>query len=64
MTKKECRNIAEQIAIEEQIIKENTNNIDAVKSAQERISKLVFSIENLTIQDIQIIDEMVQEILS
>jgi len=33
MTKKECRDIAKQIAIEEKIIKENTDNIDAVKSA-------------------------------
>ena len=63
MTRKECRELANKIAKEEKIIK-YTHDEDAIKDAQERIAKLIFSIENLSLEDMHIVDEMVQEILS
>ena len=64
MTEKERRELAIQLAKEENFIKENKDNKDAIKQAQERMLKLILSYKNLTLQDISVIDNMVQEILS
>ena len=64
MTEKERRELAEQLAKEENFIKENKDNKDAITHAQERMLKLILSYKNLTLQDISVIDDMVQEILS
>ena len=64
MTEKEQRELARELAKEENFIKENKDNKDAIKTAQERITNLILSYDNLTIKDISIIDDMVQEILS
>ena len=64
MTEKERRELAQQLAKEENFIKENKDNKDAITHAQERMLKLILSCNDLTLEDISTIDDMVQEILS
>ena len=64
MTEKERRELAQQLAKEENFIKENKDNKDAITHAQERMLELILSCNDLTLEDISAIDDMVQEILS
>ena len=54
MTEKECCELAKQIAKEEKKILENVNNKSAREEAEQRISELILSAENLSLQDIPI----------
>ena len=64
MTEKERRELAQQLAKEENFIKENKYNKDAITHAQDRMLELILSCNDLTLEDIGAIDDMVQEILS
>ena len=64
MTEKEQRELASLLAKEEILIKENKDNKDIIEHAQERMVKLILSHDDLTLNDMIIIDDMVQKILS
>ena len=61
MKMKELKNLAKKIAKLEQII-ENSEDKDAVHKAEQEIMKISGSVKGL--EDMMIIDELVQEILS
>lgn len=61
MKMKELKNLAKKIAKFEQII-ENSEDKDAVRKAEQEIMKISGSVKSL--EDMMIIDELVQEILS
>ena len=61
MKLKELKNLAKKIAKCEQII-QNSDDKDAIRKAEEEVMKLSGSVKSL--EDIMIIDELVQELLS
>lgn len=61
MKRKELKNLAEKIAKQEYIIQTSNDNV-AVQAAQEEIMR--FSSRVHDFQDIDLIDEMVQDLLS
>ena len=61
MKRKELKNLAEKIAKQEYIIQTSNDNV-AVQSAQEEIMRLSSRVHDF--QDIDLIDEMVQDLLS
>ena len=61
MKRKELKNLAEKIAKQEYIIQTSNNNV-AVQAAQEEIMRLSSRVHDF--QDIDLIDEMVQDLLS
>lgn len=61
MKMKELKNLAKKIAKCEQVIR-NSDDEDAVHRAEEEVIKLSGSVKSL--EDIMIIDELVQELLS
>lgn len=61
MKRKELKNLAQKIAKLESVV-QNSENEAEVKRAQEEIMKLCGCVES--IDDITIIDEMVQELLT
>lgn len=61
MKRKEFKNLAEKIAKQEYIIQTSNDNV-AVQAAQEEIMRLSSRVHDF--QDIDLIDEMVQDLLS
>ncbi len=61
MKRKELKNLAEKIAKQEYIIQTSNDNV-AVQAAQEEIMRLSSRVHDF--QDIDLIDEMVQDLLS
>lgn len=61
MKRKELKNLAEKIAKQEYIIQTNNDNV-AIQAAQEEIMRLSSRVHDF--QDIDLIDEMVQDLLS
>ena len=61
MKMKELKNLAKKIAKCEQTI-QNSDDKEAVRRAEEEVMKLSGSVKSL--EDIMVIDELVQEILS
>ena len=61
MKRKELKNLAENIAKQEYIIQTSNDNV-AVQAAQEEIMRLSSRVHDF--QDIDLIDEMVQDLLS
>ena len=61
MKRKELKNLAEKIAKQEYIIQTSNDNV-AVQTAQEEIMRLSSRVHDF--QDIDLIDEMVQDLLS
>ncbi len=61
MKKKELKNLAKKIAQYELVIQKNENDYD-VKIAQEEIMRLSSGVHSF--EDINLIDEMVQDLLS
>lgn len=61
MKTKELKNLAKKIAKYEQIIQNSTDK-DAIRNAETEIMKLSGSVKSL--EDIMLIDEFVQELLS
>ena len=63
MNRKEQEYIAKEIIKEEKIIQNKNNSQQIIKKAQKRILKLILS-QNLTLEDMQIIDDIVQKSFS
>lgn len=61
MKRKELKNLAEKIAKQEYIIQTSNDNV-AVQAAQEEIMRISSRVHDF--QDIDLIDEMVQDLLS
>ena len=61
MKRKELKNLAEKIAKQEYIIQTSNDNV-AVQAAQEEIMRLSSRVHDF--QDIDLIDEMIQDLLS
>ena len=61
MKRKELKNLAEKIAKQEYIIQTSNDNV-AVQAAQEEIMRISIRVHDF--QDIDLIDEMVQDLLS
>ena len=61
MKMKELKNLAKKIAKYEQTI-QNSDDKEAVRRAEEEVMKLSGSVKSL--EDIMVIDELVQELLS
>lgn len=61
MKRKELKNLAEKIAKQEYIIQTSNDNV-AIQAAQEEIMRLSSRVHDF--QDIDLIDEMVQDLLS
>ena len=61
MKKKELKNLAEKIAKQEYVI-QTTNDDDEIQAAQNEIMRLTSRVRDF--QDLDVIDEMIQEILS
>lgn len=61
MKRKELKNLAEKIANQEYIIQTSNDNV-AVQAAQEEIMRISSRVHDF--QDIDLIDEMVQDLLS
>lgn len=61
MKRKELKNLAEKIAKQEYIIQTSNDNV-AVQAAQEEIMRLSSRVHDF--QDIDLIDEMVQDLLT
>ena len=61
MKMKELKNLAKKIAKCEQTI-QNSDDKEAIRKAEEEIMKISGSVKSL--EDIRIIDELVQELLS
>lgn len=61
MKMKELKNLAKKIAKCEQTI-QNSDDKEAIRKAEEEVMKLSGSVKSL--EDIMIIDELVQELLS
>ena len=61
MKRKELKNLAEKIAKQQYIIQTSNDNV-AVQAAQEEIMRLSSRVHDF--QDIDLIDEMVQDLLS
>ena len=61
MKRKELKNLAEKIAKQEYIIYTSNDNV-AVQAAQEEIMRISSRVHDF--QDIDLIDEMVQDLLS
>ena len=61
MKRKELKNLAEKIAKQEYIIQTSNDNV-AVQAAQEEIMRLSSRVHDF--RDIDLIDEMVQDLLS
>ena len=61
MKRKELKNLAEKIAKQEYIIQTSNDDV-AVQAAQEEIMRLSSRVHDF--QDIDLIDEMVQDLLS
>lgn len=63
MNRKEREHIAKEIIKEEKIIQNKNNSQQTIEKAQKRILKLILS-QNLTLEDMQIIDDIVQKSFS
>lgn len=63
MNRKEQEYIAKEIIKEEKIIQNKNNSQQTIEKAQKRILKLILS-QNLTLEDMQIIDDIVQKSFS
>lgn len=61
MKRKELKNLAEKIAKQEYIIQTSNDNV-AVQAAQEEIMRISSRVHDF--QDIDLIDEMVQDLLT
>lgn len=61
MKKKELKNLAEKIAKQEYVI-QTSDDDDAIQAAQNEIMRLTSRVRDF--QDLDVIDEMIQEILS
>lgn len=61
MKRKELKNLAEKIAKQEYIIQTSNDNV-AVQAAQEEIMRLSSRVHDF--QDIDLMDEMIQDLLS
>lgn len=61
MKKKELKNLAEKIAKQEYVI-QTSNDDDKIQAAQNEIMRLTSRVRDF--QDLDVIDEMIQEILS
>ena len=61
MKKKELKNLAEKIAKQEYVIQTSDDN-DEIQAAQNEIMRLTSRVRDF--QDLDVIDEMIQEILS
>lgn len=61
MKRKELKNLAEKIAKQEYIIQTSNDNV-AIQAAQEEIMRISSRVHDF--QDIDLIDEMVQDLLS
>ena len=61
MKKKELKNLAEKIAKQEYVI-QTSDDDDAIQAAQNEIMRLTNRVRDF--QDLDVIDEMIQEILS
>lgn len=63
MNGKEREYIAKEIIKEEKIIQNENSSQQTIEKAQKRILKLILS-QNLTLEDMQIIDDIVQKSFS
>lgn len=61
MKRKELKNLAEKIAKQEYIIQTSNDNV-AIQAAQEEIMRLSSRVHDF--QDIDLMDEMIQDLLS
>ena len=63
MKKKELRNIAKRIAACEKIIKENSDE-SIQEAAKREIEKIIYTTSFDSIEELDLVDEMVQDYLS